>query len=107
MTLTLPPASLPHPTRARPTQDGPAQNHFPDANPLRAQAQALEAAFLAEMLGHAGFGAARDGFGGGIGEDQFASFLRQEQATALAQRGGIGLAESLFHALSEGDHAKG
>ncbi|HEX9858187.1 MAG TPA: rod-binding protein [Paracoccaceae bacterium] len=76
-------------------------------DPLRVQAQALEAAFLAEMLSHAGFGAARDSFGGGIGEDQFASFLRQEQATALAQRGGIGLAESLFRALSGGDHAAG
>lgn len=68
---------------------------------LRDVAQALEATFLAEMLKSAGFGAARDAFGGGMGEDQFASFLRAEHARALTDRGGIGLAESLFHALKE------
>lgn len=82
-----------------------APGHPPEIEPLRAKAQALEAAFLSEMLGLAGFGAARDSFGGGIGEDQFASFLRQEQATALVKRGGIGLAESLFKALSGVDDA--
>ncbi|MDT8857999.1 rod-binding protein [Paracoccaceae bacterium Fryx2] len=73
----------------------------PPDDPLRVQARALEAAFLAEMLGHAGLGAARDGFGGGIGEQQFSSFLREEQARALVARGGIGLAEQLFRALSD------
>lgn len=69
---------------------------------LRLRAQEMEAAFLSEMLRHTGFGAARDGFGGGIGEDQFASFLREEQARAIARAGGIGLAESIFTALKEG-----
>lgn len=67
--------------------------------PLRATAQALEAQFLAEMLKSAGLGEARDAFGGGIGEEQFASFLRGEQATAMARNGGIGLAESIFEAM--------
>lgn len=66
---------------------------------LRAVAQELEASFLAEMLKHAGFGEARESLGGGAGEDQFASLLRAEHARALADRGGIGLAESLFRAL--------
>ncbi|NPD20208.1 rod-binding protein [Alterinioella nitratireducens] len=66
---------------------------------LRQVAQDLEASFLAEMLRHAGAGAARDTFGGGVGEEQFSSFLRNEQARAMAQGGGIGLAESLFQAL--------
>lgn len=66
---------------------------------LHVQAKALEAAFLSEMLGYAGFGAARESFGGGIGEEQFGSFLREEQAKALENRGGIGLAESLFRAM--------
>lgn len=79
----------------------------PATDPLRVQAKALEASFLAEMLGYAGFGAARDSFGGGIGEDQFASFLRQQQATAMVAKGGIGLAESLFRAMSGADHAAG
>jgi Rod binding domain-containing protein len=70
-----------------------------DTARLRATAQEMEAAFLSEMLRHAGAGAARDGFGGGIGEDQFASFLRDEQARAIAAAGGIGLAESIFRAL--------
>lgn len=73
---------------------------------LRVQAKALESAFLSEMLGYAGLGAARDSFGGGIGEEQFGSFLREEQAKALEDRGGIGLAESLFRALSGGQDAK-
>ncbi len=68
---------------------------------LRKQAMALETAFLAEMLSHTGLDAASDAFGGGIGEDQFASFLREEQAKLMVARGGIGLGESLFRALSE------
>lgn len=71
---------------------------------LRAVAQRLEATFLAEMLKHAGLGATRDAFGGGIGEDQFASFFTDAQAKAMAENGGIGLAETLFHALKETDH---
>ena len=66
---------------------------------LRAVARDLEASFLAEMLKQAGFGDSRDSFGGGPGEEQFASLLRAEHARALADRGGIGLAESLFRAL--------
>ncbi|MFN3971525.1 MAG: rod-binding protein [Gemmobacter sp.] len=66
---------------------------------LRSRAAELETAFLAEMLGHAGLGGLPDGFGGGIGEEQFASFLRQEQAGAMVRAGGIGLAESIFLVL--------
>ena len=64
-------------------------------------ARELEATFLAEMLKVAGFGAARETFGGGIGEDQFGSFLREAQAKEMVKAGGIGLAESLFDALKE------
>jgi peptidoglycan hydrolase FlgJ len=67
---------------------------------LRAKSQELEAAFLAEMLSHAGLGAARDSFGGGIGEEQFASFLRSEQAKAFVSQGGVGLAEHFFRAIA-------
>lgn len=73
---------------------------------LRQLSTELEASFLSEMLGHAGLGTVSDSFGGGIGEEQFASFLRQEQAEAMVRKGGIGLAESLFRAMTEGrnDH---
>ena len=68
---------------------------------LREKAVALEGAFLAEMLRHVGVARMPEGFGGGAGETQFASFLTQAQADAMARRGGIGLAEHLFKALSE------
>lgn len=70
-------------------------------DPLRDAAVELEATFLAEMLKAAGFGETPDSFGGGDGEDQFSSFLVQAQAREMARSGGIGLAESLFHALKE------
>jgi flagellar protein FlgJ len=73
---------------------------------LRSLSQQLEAGFLAEMLGHAGLGAARESFGGGAGEQQFSSFLRQEQAYAMVRAGGIGLAENLFNAMTGGCDAK-
>ena len=68
---------------------------------LHDAANKLEAAFLAEMPKSAGLGESREAFGGGSGEDQFASFLRQAQAEKMVQAGGIGLAESIFEALKE------
>ncbi len=66
---------------------------------LRDAAQKMEANFLAEMLKSAGVGAPRETFGGGEGEEQFASFLRNEQANEMVKAGGIGLAEALFEAM--------
>lgn len=68
---------------------------------LRAAAVELEAAFLGEMLKSAGLGKARQTFGGGAGEDQFASFLVQHQARELAKTGGVGLSEILFQSMME------
>lgn len=73
---------------------------LPD-KPLFEAAQKLEATFLVEMLKSAGFGAARESFGGGAGEDQFGSFLLQEQAMQIVKAGGVGLTETLFEALKE------
>ena len=73
---------------------------------LRQQAQALEAAFLSEMLSHTGLDTASDAFGGGIGEDQFGSFLRDEQAKLMVKGGGIGLGESLFRTLIGRENGK-
>lgn len=61
----------------------------------------LEATFLAEVLGAAGLGAPRAAFGGGAGEEQFASVLRLEQARRMVEAQGIGLAQHLFHSLLE------
>ena len=74
---------------------------------LRAKAMELEARFLAEMLRHAGAGTAPQGFDGGVGEEQFASFLREAQADAIVRRGGIGLAEHLFNALKDRENVTG
>lgn len=68
---------------------------------MRQVARDLEASFLSEMLKHSGYGKTSEAFGGGIGEDQFGSFLRDQHARILSQAGGIGLAEQLFEALKE------
>lgn len=83
--LTAPPTSA-----TPPGEDQPA---------LRRLAAEMETAFLSEMLGYAGLGQHDDAFGGGIGEEQFSSFLREEQAGLMVRSGGIGLAESLFRAM--------
>lgn len=84
---TLRPAAPPA-SRERPPDD------------LRDAATRLEAVFLAEMLKSAGLGASP---AGGVGEQQFASFLIEAQAREMARAGGIGLAETLFQALSKAD----
>lgn len=68
---------------------------------LREAAKKLEATFLSEMLKAAGMDKFASGFGGGIGQEQFASFLREAQASEMVEAGGIGLAESLFNAMRE------
>jgi len=87
------------PTHSAASPGQPADGRH-DASGLMAKAQALESAFLSEMLGHAGMGVATGEFSGGIGEEQFASFLRHAQSDILVQSGGIGLAEQLFRAMS-------
>ena len=90
--------------RASPVSLGPAPNGASSRDDLlMARAKELEAAFLGEMLGHAGMDADAEGsFGGGLGEAQFASFLRQEQAKMMVEKGGIGLSEALFRAMGGG-----
>lgn len=68
---------------------------------LAAVAREFEASFLAEMLRAAKFGAPAGNFGGGIGEDQFASFLVDAQAQQLAAGGGLGLSEMILRSLMQ------
>lgn len=84
-----------------PANGRPAAGIGPDGSQdaLRAAAQDLEAAFLSEMLKQARFGEARGAFGGGVGEEQFASFLRDQHARAMVDAGGLGLADAIFAAL--------
>ncbi len=81
-----------------PPQIPPAHQNARAAD-LMQVAQSLEAQFLSEMLKSAGVGKTPDGFGGGSGEDQFASFMRDEQAKLMTQAGGIGLAQTLYDAM--------
>jgi hypothetical protein len=76
------------------------------ADLMMAKAQEMEAAFLAEMLAHSGLGEMQGPFGGGEGEAQFTSFLRQEQARLMVEKGGIGLAELIFRTMVEATDAK-
>lgn len=71
---------------------------------LMSKAEELEATFLAEMLAHSGLGEMQGAFGGGQGEAQFASFLRQEQARLITENGGMGLAELIFNSMVEAEH---
>jgi Rod binding domain-containing protein len=71
-----------------------------DAEALKA-AKAFEASFLAEMLKSSGLNAMPSSFGGGAGEEAFGSFLTQEYAQMMADRGGVGLAEQVFEALKQ------
>lgn len=82
----------------------PNPHPHPRAAEMMQVAQSLEAQFLSEMLKSAGVGQTPEGFGGGSGEDQFASFLRDEQAKQMTQAGGIGLAQSLFDAMIAKSH---
>lgn len=68
---------------------------------LARAARDLEASFLAVMLRESGVGTTSGTFGGGIGEEQFASFLTDAYADKFAERGGIGLAEVIFRSLRE------
>ncbi len=90
-----------HQNSARPSGTGTLRS-LPNAeDPARKAAMDLESTFLAEMLKSAGLGKARDSFGGGAGEDHFTSFLVEAQAKQMTKAGGIGLAESLYHALKD------
>ncbi|WP_037264233.1 rod-binding protein [Roseivivax halodurans] len=68
---------------------------------LRSAASALEAQFLSEMLKATRVAEPRESFGGGAGEAQFASFMRDAYAEKLAEAGGIGLADRIVAAMEE------
>lgn len=97
--------SLPIAGRSRPPDTvaakGPERGPAPSPTAAETAARAFEAAFLAEMLKHAGLGEAPEGFGGGVGEDQFAGFLREAQARQMADAGGIGIAEYVLRQLAD------
>lgn len=72
----------------------------PDAS-ARVAAKAFEASFIAEMLKGAGLNTMSESFGGDAGEEAFSSFLTQEYARLMSERGGVGLAEQIFETLKQ------
>ncbi len=88
------------PTTPLPLQPPTMPTAEPRDSQIRAAAEKLEVGFLTEMLRAAGASATRGSFGGGAGEEQFASFLLEAQATEMVRAGGIGLAESLYEAMT-------
>ena len=81
---------------AQPTLNSNVDPTAKNADGLRDAAKALEASFLTIMLGSARVGETPEAFGGGVGEDQFSSFLREQYAQSMVEGGGIGLAEQIF-----------
>ena len=67
---------------------------------LQKAAVAIEAHFLSTLLKSAGLDARQGFMSGGVGEEQFASFLRDAQAQEMAKTGGLGLAQAIFEALT-------
>lgn len=98
--MSITPPTLAVPSTALALRDAAASAAKPaEDRAKRAAAMEFEAAFLAEMLTHAGLGRTPEAFGGGPGEDAFASLLVREQARDMAEAGGIGLADAVYKAL--------
>lgn len=64
-------------------------------------AKKLEATFVAEMLKVMQPSTEDSSFSGGIGEEQFQSFLLEQRASAIVDKGGLGLAEYFVKSLGE------
>lgn len=99
--MDLPPIPVPmRPPNAAVKPVAPVHRADPQADAqAREAAQAFEAAFLAEMLKHSGLNEMPSSFGGGAGEEAFTSFLTQEYAELMSERGGVGIAEQVFETL--------
>lgn len=82
----------------RPASEAAASAH--DQRLLKT-AKEFEAVFLAQMLNATALGREPAGFGGGFGSEAFRSLLTEEYARRIAERGGLGIAESVYRQLSE------
>ncbi len=70
------------------------------ADDLRRIAEEFESVFIAQMLAPMFQGIETDGLGGGgIGEEMFRPMLIEQYANAIAQAGGIGLADHVVGEL--------
>lgn len=93
--IALPGAPLPISTAPRPPrqpQDVPAE--------MRRAAKEFEAVFLSEMLAPMFESLGTDGLGGGgMGEQMFRPMLVERYAEAIAQAGGVGIADAVVREM--------
>jgi len=78
-----------------------------DVQRIRKVAEDFEAVFLGQMLKpmFANLGAEKP-FGGGSGEDMWRSLQVDEFGKAIAQKGGIGIADNIFREMLKLQEAK-
>ena len=88
-----------------PSLSGPnfAFQRFHEPPSLREKAQEFEAVFISEWLRLSGISEGMAS-GGGNGAEAFSSFLLEEYAKGLADKGGFGLADKIYRQLK--DHEK-
>jgi peptidoglycan hydrolase FlgJ len=67
----------------------------------------FETVLVSQMLQSAGLNKPTEGFSGGIGEEQFTSFLTDIQAKAMVDKGGLGLSERLFSLMARKGNSNG
>lgn len=114
------PAGLPAP-KISPMVERLSKERFPTAQAdeskidpairqkLKSAAKEFESTFVSQMVGMMFQGVETDEtFGGGHGEDMFKSMLTNEYGKQMTNRGGFGLADSVYRELlraQEGRHA--
>ncbi|MEM9421426.1 MAG: rod-binding protein [Pseudomonadota bacterium] len=85
-----------------PSLEGPSKPTDERDAALRESAKAFEATFIKQMLDTAGFADAF-GSGGSATTESFASFVLQEIADDMVEKGGFGLAEDIYRQLASFD----
>ena len=84
----------------------PKKTSKPDK--ARVAAEDFEAVFLNSMFNNMFTGIDGEGpFGGGAGVGVWRSFLTEEYAKSFAKKGGIGLADHVYHTLLAQQEARG
>lgn len=79
----------------------PAQERMSSPSTQRRVAEEFETVFLSEMLKYSGVNKTSQSFGGGPGEEAFASMLNDAYAEALVSAGGIGIADLVYKSMVE------
>jgi hypothetical protein len=101
MTDLTPPAIPPTLAHRGPSPQGAGTDAASGEGPLRATAEAFEAAFLAEMLKRTGLGRLPGAVNGGAGERAFADLLVREYAGEIARTRSLGIADAIERELRE------